>query len=79
MRSRPAVVEKLIARYPDAKSVKLLVELADLHRRAGHNEAVKSILREAMQLDPSDGSAQSRLGLIARRRRTGRRCGSRVA
>ena len=59
-----AVVEKLIARYPDAKSVKLLVELADLHRRSGHNEAVKSILRESMRLDPSDGFAQSRLGLL---------------
>ena len=26
-----------------------------VHRRAGHNEALKATLRQAMQLDPSDG------------------------
>ncbi|MFI5456531.1 MAG: tetratricopeptide repeat protein [Isosphaerales bacterium] len=52
------VVEQLIAKYPNAKSVSTLVTLADLHRRAGHNEAVKVTLREAMQLDPADGGAQ---------------------
>ena len=57
-----AAIEKLIARYPNEKSVALLVDLAGLHRRAGHNEAVKATLRDAMQLDPSDGAAQTRLG-----------------
>ena len=56
-----SAVEKLMARYPETKSVSLLVALADLHRRAGHNEAVKSTLREAMGLDAADGAAQSRL------------------
>ncbi len=57
-------VEKLIARYPNAKSVSLMVALADLHRRAGHNEAVKATVREAMQLDPTDGAAQFRLARL---------------
>jgi tetratricopeptide (TPR) repeat protein len=54
-------VEQLIAKYPNAKSVNMLVALADLHRRAGHNEALKRTLREAMQVDPGDGAAQFRL------------------
>jgi tetratricopeptide (TPR) repeat protein len=53
--------EQLIAKYPDVKSVELLVELADLHRRAGHNEAVKAVLRDAMQGRAADGSSSLRL------------------
>jgi tetratricopeptide (TPR) repeat protein len=59
-------VEQLISKYPSARSVLTLVALADLHRRAGHNEALKAALRQAMQLDPSDGAAQNRLaGLLS--------------
>ncbi len=39
--------------YPNEKSVRTLVFLADFHRRAGHDEAFKAALREAMKLDPS--------------------------
>jgi tetratricopeptide (TPR) repeat protein len=59
-----STIEKVIARYPSEKSVPLLVLLADLHRRAGHNEAVKATVREAMQLDPSDSAAQANLALV---------------
>jgi tetratricopeptide (TPR) repeat protein len=51
-------VEQLIAKYPNAKSVRTLVFLADNHRRAEHIEAVKNILREAMKLDPGDSESQ---------------------
>jgi tetratricopeptide (TPR) repeat protein len=51
-------VEELIDKNRSARSVQLLVALANLHRRADHNEAVKATLREAMRLDPGDGEAQ---------------------
>jgi tetratricopeptide (TPR) repeat protein len=54
-------VEQLFAKYPNAKSVQKLVELADLHRRAGHHEAVKAILHDAMQIEPVDGTSNLRL------------------
>ncbi len=54
-------VQQLIAKYPEAKGVRSLVSLADYHRRAGHIEATKAMLREAMKLDPADGEAQLRL------------------
>ncbi len=53
--------EQLIAKYPNAKSVQLLVFLADFHRRAGHNEAVKAVLKDAMQIEPTDGTWSLRL------------------
>ncbi len=56
-----AALEQLLEHNPNAKNVSNLVNLADLHRRAGHNEAVKITLRAAMKLDPGDGSAQLRL------------------
>ena len=56
--------EQLLARYPDTKSVERLVLLADLHRRAGHDEAAVSVLREAMRLDPGDGQAQYNLAVV---------------
>jgi tetratricopeptide (TPR) repeat protein len=59
-----STIEKLIARYSNEKSVSLLVLLADLHRRSGHNEAVKATLREAMRLGPSDNAAQSNLASV---------------
>ncbi len=51
-------VEQLIAKYPDTRSVRSLVSLADYHRRAGHIEAANATLREAMKLDPGDGESQ---------------------
>jgi tetratricopeptide (TPR) repeat protein len=57
-------LEKLMVQHPGTKSVQRLVVLADLHRRAGHNEAVKSTLREAMRLDPSEGLSQINLALL---------------
>jgi tetratricopeptide (TPR) repeat protein len=51
-------VEGMIAKDRSMRTVQLLVQLANLHRRAGHNEAVKTTIREAMRLDPSDGDAQ---------------------
>jgi tetratricopeptide (TPR) repeat protein len=62
-----SALEKLMAEHPGTKSVQRLVLLADLHRRAGHNEAVKSTLREAMRLDPSDGQAQNGLAQLLSR------------
>ena len=59
-------VEQLIAKYPDAKSVRTLVFLADYHRRAGHIEAAKATLREAMKLDPGDGESQLLLADVLR-------------
>ena len=64
--------EKLIARYPNEKSVSLLVLLADLHRRSGHNEAVKATLREAMRLDPVRQRRAVQPRVRARRSRSGR-------
>jgi tetratricopeptide (TPR) repeat protein len=51
-------VEQLLAKYPNAKGVRTLTFLADYHRRAGHVEAAKATLREAMKLDPGDGESQ---------------------
>ena len=51
-------VEQLIAKYPETKSVRILVFLADYHRQAGHIEAAKTTLREAMKLDPGDSDSQ---------------------
>ena len=51
-------LEFVLAKYPNTKTVPLLVALANLHRRAGHNEAVKATLREAMKLDAGDGDSQ---------------------
>ena len=50
--------DQLIAKYPNARSVGNLVLLADHHRRAGHIEAAKTTLREAMKLDPGDSESQ---------------------
>ena len=46
-------IEQLIAKFPNAKTVRNLGLLADHHRRAGHIEAAKATLREAMALDPA--------------------------
>ena len=51
-------IEQLLAKYPNAKSVRTWSFLADYHRRAGHDEAAKTTLREAMKLDPGDGESQ---------------------
>ncbi len=57
-------LEKLLEEHPGTKSVQRLVDLADLHRRAGHFDAVKSIAREAMKLDPGDGPSQQNLATL---------------
>ena len=57
-------IEQLIAKYPNTKSVRIVVALADLHRRAGHIEAAKITLREAMKLEPADGAAPFLAGLL---------------
>jgi predicted Zn-dependent protease len=51
-------IEQLIAKYPNAKSVRILTFLADYHRRAGHIEAAKSTLQAAMKLDVGDVESQ---------------------
>jgi tetratricopeptide (TPR) repeat protein len=51
-------LEQLIAKYPNTKSVRSLGLLADYHRRAGHIEAARATLREAMTLQPGDGESQ---------------------
>ena len=56
----------MIAKYPDNKSVRTLVFLADYHRRAGHIEAAKATLQEAMKLDPADGESQLLLADLLR-------------
>jgi tetratricopeptide (TPR) repeat protein len=59
----------LIAKYPETKSVRSLASLADYHRRAGHIEAAKATLKEAMKLDPGDGESQ--LSLVRQLRQLG--------
>jgi tetratricopeptide (TPR) repeat protein len=51
-------LEGLIAKERNVRSVQVLLQLANWHRRAGHNEAARATLREAMRLDPSDGAGQ---------------------
>jgi Tfp pilus assembly protein PilF len=54
----------MLALYPNEKSVRNLVFLADFHRRAGHDEAFKTALREATKLDPSDSDSQRLLATM---------------
>ena len=61
------------------RSVRTLVFLADYHRRAGHIEAAKATLREAMKLDPGDGESQLLLADRSARDRPGRRRGPDLA
>jgi len=56
-----ATLEKMLATYPTEKSVRNLVFLADFHRRAGHKEAFKATLQEAMKLEPVDGESSRAL------------------
>ena len=51
-------VEQLIAKYPGTKSARTLIFLADYHRRAGHFEAAKATLKEAIKLDSGDPDSQ---------------------
>jgi tetratricopeptide (TPR) repeat protein len=50
--------EQMIAKYPNTKSVRSLAYLADFHRQAGHIEAAKATLRDALHLEPADGESQ---------------------
>jgi tetratricopeptide (TPR) repeat protein len=58
------LLERLLAKRPAMKTVANLVDLADLHRRAGHMEAVRVTLRDAMKADPGEGTAQFRLASL---------------
>jgi tetratricopeptide (TPR) repeat protein len=58
--------EQLIAKFPNTRSVRSLVYLADYHRRAGHIEAAKTTLRDAIKLDPGDGDSQLLLAEVLR-------------
>jgi tetratricopeptide (TPR) repeat protein len=53
-----AMVEELLAKYPDEKNPGLLVELANFRRMADQNEAALDAAREALKLDPTDAGAQ---------------------
>ncbi len=57
-------LQEMLAKYPAERSVRTLSFLADFHRRAGHHEALKLVLDEALKLDPSDGESQSKLGRL---------------
>jgi tetratricopeptide (TPR) repeat protein len=59
-----ATVEEMLAKYPDEKSVRILATLAELHHNAGHNEAAKATLRQAMKLDAADGESRARLANV---------------
>jgi len=56
-----ATIEKLIATYPNEKSVRFLADLADYYRRAGNNDAFKKYLDEAMKLDAVDADSSRAL------------------
>jgi tetratricopeptide (TPR) repeat protein len=57
-------LEEMIARYPNQKSDRVLSFLADFHHKAGHNEAARRTLRDALKVDPTDGEAQTRLARV---------------
>ncbi len=57
-------VEEMIAKYPNQKTARVLSFLADYHHKAGHNEAAKRILDEAIKLDAGDGESQRNLARV---------------
>jgi tetratricopeptide (TPR) repeat protein len=60
-----ATLEEVLVKYPQEKSIKTLVFLADYHRRAGHFEAFVHTLHEAMKLDPGkDADYQISLAIL---------------
>jgi len=57
-------VLEMIAKYPTEKNARVLAFLADFHRKAGHNEALKQTVKEALKLEPADGDSQIKLAYI---------------
>lgn len=57
-------VEEMIARYPHQKTARVLAFLADYHHKAGHNEAAKQVLGQALKLDAADGESQIKLARV---------------
>jgi tetratricopeptide (TPR) repeat protein len=58
------VSEQRLAKRPALKTAANLLYLADLHRRAGHMEAVRATLREAMKREPGDRTAEFLASLL---------------
>src|SRR5262249_46892842 len=59
-----ATIEGMIAKYPNQQSDRVLSFLADFHHKAGHNEAARRTLKEALKADPTDEEAQTRLARV---------------
>jgi tetratricopeptide (TPR) repeat protein len=57
-------VLEMIAKYPTEKTARVLSFLADFHRKAGHNEALKQTVNEALKLEPADGDSQIKLAYL---------------
>ncbi len=57
-------IEEMLAKYPAERTARTLSFLADFHRRAGHNQALRVVLDEALKLDPVDGESQVKLGRL---------------
>ncbi len=57
-------VLEMIAKYPHEKTARVLSFLADFHRKAGHNEALKQTVNEALKLEPADGDSQIKLAYL---------------
>ncbi len=57
-------LEKLLTRYPNERNARTVSFLAEFHQQAGHNEAFRLTLDQALKLDPSDGDAQVRIARL---------------
>ncbi len=57
-------VLEMIAKFPSQKTARVLSFLADFHHKAGHNEALKQTVNEALKLDPADGDSQIKLAYL---------------
>ncbi len=59
-----ATIREMFDKFPGEKSVTTLTFLAEYQRRAGHSDAAKATLAEAMKLDANDPDAQIRLASV---------------
>jgi tetratricopeptide (TPR) repeat protein len=57
-------VHEMFAKYPRERSVTTLTFLAEFQRKAGHADAARTTLAEAMKLDANDPEAQLRLANV---------------
>jgi tetratricopeptide (TPR) repeat protein len=57
-------VHEMIAKYPNEKTARVLSFLADFHRKAGHNEALKRTVDDALKVAPADGDSQIKLAYL---------------